>query len=828
MKFLPKANRPSLAGYSSFNNYGFASGTDLYNFRLGVRMDHNFSDKHRVQISYRTYDTNQAKTPTMDDIMYTSNVVESNGGLSGSINYTWLVSPTLITDIRTSVTHNPGLSGAAHDPKLSNSFLPSIYQHYLGPNEIQQIAVTFMSGTPYAQAGSLSIMNSTTYNAAGTVTKILAHHTLKFGGEHRRYYDNFLNSGTVNTTNFMVDPTYQFAGEWGNGFVPGRVLGLETFLLGINNRNNVAAPTTRAMNTNYLGAFVQDDWKFTPKLTLNLGLRWDNELPTTERRDNLFFWDPTHKPLFYTNPGYDFLKAAKAAGLPDDVPLPSWAKTGQYENGAMEIAGTKEFPSRTPQYQHYLNFAPRVGIAYQLSKNTVIRAYGGMMWLPTTGNPNAYSTTNSTVALSDQAIAGWHSSDDGYQTFNSTWTNPFPHPQSMISSYTRDVFLVNQQSSGDPGSTALSRDLHMPHEFDWSLNVQHQLPWKLLVEAGYNGNRGLGLLASDIISHFPSELFLPQYAKMMQVFVDSPNAGQTIPGVITGPQQMLGLLEYKYPYYGRVQLTGTNQGTARYNAGTLRVERRFAQGFSALFNYTYSRLLDDVGGSDGQGGKGVQSFDSFHKAWGLSPLDRPNRISFASTYELPFGKGRHWMRNPNGLGGRLLDSVVGGWTIAGNYTYTSGQPITLTGSNSNNTNNNIKVTSTWPTYVSSDHDLLSSGFTDYKSILYSPVDPIIANKGERYFDASKVKPAQVFISGNMPPNDARYRDPSFQQTDLSLSKNFQVREGKYFQIRGEAQNAFNLRGFGGINASIGAPNYGLITTAGNGPRQIQLSARFNF
>jgi hypothetical protein len=836
LKLIPTSNRPSLAGYSSYNNYGFGSGSNLYNFRIGVRLDHNISDKNRVSISFRRYDTNLASTPTMDTPLYVSNVTQSNGGVSASVNYTWIAKPTLIVDFKNSVNFNPTLIGASHDSSFSNSFLPSIYQQYLGTNDVPNIGVTFMSGTAYGQRAAQNILNSTTYNFGSTATKIMAKHTLKFGFEHRRYYDNFINSASSNVMNFMVDPLYQFQGDWGLGLVNGRVLGLESFLLGINDQNNIAKPTTRAMSTPYWGAFVQDDWKLTSKITVNLGLRWDDERATTERGDKIFFWDPSHPSLFSVNSGYNFASAVSAAGLnPANVPVPAWSTSGKFDNGAVLVAGTPDFSGRSPQSLNNHQFAPRIGVAYQFDSKTVIRAYGGKMYLATTGNPSSYATANSNIALSDQAFAGWHASTDGGRTYISTWSNPFPLA-SMFSSFTKDTKLVNQESSLDPGASAVSATLRMPREYDWSLDVQRQLPYKFVGEVSYTGNRGLGLLATDTISHFPANLLVPQYGSLWNASVLSPNAGQTLETTITGTKQQLGLLEYNYPFYGRVQVSGINEGRSSYNALNVRLERRFGQGVSGLLNYTYGRLMDDVGGPDGQGGKTVQSVDSFRKAWGLSPLDRTNRLNLAFTGEIPIGKGRMFLKNPHGVAGKALDYVVGGWQAAGNWSYTGGNPIILTGSTSSNINNGIKINQTWGSYCGSNHDLISPSFTGNASILYSPVTPIpslaatcTASSVPRFFDTSKTVQAQAWVSGNLVPTDGRYRNPPLLQMDLSIMKNIVVREGWYFQIRGEAQNAFNYHGYGNVNASIGTPNYGLITSAGNAtPRQIQLSARFNF
>src|SRR5262249_56317504 len=124
-------------------------------------------------------------------------------------------------------------------------------------------------------------------------------------------------------------------------------------------------------------------------------------------------------------------------------------------------------------------------------------------------------------------------------------------------------------------------------------------------------------------------------------------------------------------------------------------------------------------------------------------------------------------------------------------------------------------------------NLTASKFNNNSEVLYSPVDPITPSTIRR-LDPNKVAGARVFVSGDLPPNDDAYRNPQRHQWDLSLMKNFPFGEARYVQIRAEAQNAFNIRGFGNYQSQIGNVAYGLITTAGNTPRQIQLSARINF
>ena len=163
---------------------------------------------------------------------------------------------------------------------------------------------------------------------------------------------------------------------------------------------------------------------------------------------------------------------------------------------------------------------------------------------------------------------------------------------------------------------------------------------------GYVGSRGVGLLATNTISTYPEGAARACAGGAPARFMPSPTAGQTLETTITGTTQQMGLLQYQYPYYGRVQVSGLPLGTVEIQrhdraCGAAVQSRAFDSR-----ELHFGKLMDDVGGADGQGGKTVQSFDSYKAAWGLSPLDRKHRFNMSYVYEFPFGNGRKWLGSP--------------------------------------------------------------------------------------------------------------------------------------------------------------------------------------
>jgi hypothetical protein len=512
----------------------------------------------------------------------------------------------------------------------------------------------------------------------------------------------------------------------------------------------------------------------------------------------MYFWDPNIASPFTINAGWNYDATLTAAGInPSLYPAPSW--TNGLPKGGIEITGTPAYPSRTASSPNGHQFAPRVGFAYQLNPKTVIHGSFAQMYISTTGDMYSEVTAGSGVALANGANAGWHAGNYGMSPDVSTWANPWA--PGNITSYTRNAFLADQQSTATTGPIVYNMGEHMPYELTWSIGVQRDLGRNFLIDAYYSANRGVGLLGNDLISHFPASLLVPANEGAMTTPVVSPQAGQTLATGSTGPTQLLGFLQFPYPYFGPVVLEGTNIGRSSYNALVMKLQRRFRSGFSLLVNYAYSRLLDDVGGPEsddvrmtgsGVGYKLAQSVYTTQSSWGLSPLDQNHRLSVTYLYDLPFGKGKTLLGHPQGLAANVLDGVVGGWALAGTTQWHTGTPITLSPANANN-NNTIRVEWTngsWATSCTADSCLGNPAFTGNSQVLISPSQTPAAGAVSR-FDTSNITGSQPFVIGTL-PDIFNLRNPSFSQTDLSLMKKFRLHgEGQFIQVRVEALNALN-------------------------------------
>ncbi len=522
-----------------------------------------------------------------------------------------------------------------------------------------------------------------------------------------------------------------------------------------------------------------------PKLTVNLGLRYEVEGPVTERfNQNTLGFNFTD-----TNP----IAAQAVANCEAD----SFVAGGVIEPPAcshFDARGGVTFTSA--QHRNIYNadadnFEPRIGVAYELNSKTVIRGGWGMFMVPHNfwGLNEPGFTQNTDV----------HESNNNGLTFVGNLANPFPSgivapsgsSLGLRTSLGESVtyYPVNQQN----GMTQ-----------EWQLDVQHQFGGNLLVDAAYVGNHGYDLLAATSnLDALPLQYLSTQPTRNNTVINDlsttEPNPFHNLaPGSsLNGSDTTLRQLLLPYPQY-----TGINSfrfdGTSDYDALELTVRKRFSRGLSLLADYTWSKLMEnDI----------LLNPEDTHFTRSVSPLDQPQRFVFSGIWQIPVGRGRRFGKNWHGP----IDAILGGWQGQWIYSVDSGLPLvfpndTYYAGNPALLGTNIKgstvSTGTFPI----------TGF--YPGGVVNPNNPAI-ELSDHYRTFPYILP--------------NFREEAVNNADIEVQKSFYFGEsGRSLEIKADFQNAFNHPLFGPPNLSPTSGSFSRVTSQVNFPRNIQLGAWLNF
>ncbi|MGH9628144.1 MAG: TonB-dependent receptor domain-containing protein, partial [Bryobacteraceae bacterium] len=379
----------------------------------------------------------------------------------------------------------------------------------------------------------------------------------------------------------------------------------------IQNWKNVAAQSF------YHGAYVQDEWRVTSKLTLNLGLRYDIDLPRTERYDRMNWFDPdARSPLADVVPGFPDLR------------------------GGVRFVGVDRNP-RTHYNIDGDNFAPRVGFAYQATEKTVVRAGYGHFYGPSnqaaqgTVGPFGFRTENLWVT----------SLDNGLTPFN-TLRNPYPQGFRPVPGASEG--LLTQAGANLQG---VLQDTLAPMSMQWNLTVQRELPLNSLIEVGYVGNRGLHLFRSTESGLNLNQLD-PRYMELgsrLNDRVPNPFSGIVDNGVLVGSTVSRAQLLRAYPQFTDIIPLYSSGASSNYHSLQITGRKRFSHGFQFEGSYTWAKIIDE----------GTQHQDSYNirASRSLADHDIAHRFVMSYIYELPFGRGRRFGAGSS----RVMDLLLGGW-----------------------------------------------------------------------------------------------------------------------------------------------------------------------
>jgi hypothetical protein len=566
-------------------------------------------------------------------------------------------------------------------------------------------------------------------------------------------------------------------GPLDNSPAPPLGAGMSDFLLGRFSQAQVSQPSKAANLSTYQGIYFQDDWKVTPRLTVNIGLRYEREGPPTERFNRaLAGFDST-----VDNPAAGAAKAAYAAGAPIAEIPPSAFQV----RGGVIFAGVNG-ASRQIYKTDGNNFAPRIGLAFQPASNTVVRAGYGLYYIP---YGQRFFANEGGVPGFDVNSLAFASSDNGL-TFTRTLDNPFPGgldkpTGSALGISTFVGQALNLRPYGDNPNAYNQR---------WLLSVQQRLAsvWKL--EARYVGNHTVKMPVTRNLNALPNSQLSTSPERddnnnnRLTGLVANPFFGINNVGGAIGTSRTIARSQLlrPYPEFANISFYN-NQGWSTYHALQVELERSLSNGLTIQSSYTFSKTMDGLSFLN-------EGDPVTEKA--ISIADRPHIFRFIALYELPFGKGRRFGAGWNGV----VRYAISGWQAQAISFVQSGVPLGWGNILFRGNIKDIAVDSQRPERMFN----TGAGFeTDSRKQLVSNL---------RTFPS-----ALAGIRTNRETN-----------TDFSIIKNNSLGERFSLQFRAEAYNAFNQHFFStGVNTNPANAAFGTSTSASS-PRAVQLGLKLIF
>ena len=640
------------------------------------------------------------------------------------------------------------------------------YVGFTGQN-IQNSGVggTLGGASYFGTAASLQVFIDNTFNYQDNLTWQRGRHLLTIGGQATRYQQNFTNAGNVGFLGqFQYTGTYTSNGNVTNGpgyapadFVLGRIFNTQL----ANPLGNVGQRQWR------VAGYFQDDYKMLPKLTLNLGLRYEYDQPWYEQNNK------TANVVFVNG-----------------VATVEYA--GQIPAGA--AAGSIVCPQHSCYPGNYKQIMPRLGFAYQVDPKTVIRGGYGItsFFEGYSFNQRLTSSPPFTEAINQNAPA---------PTLTSGGT-PFTVANAFLQPFGQDPAYPNLYS-------VWPQNVQPAYIQQYNLTVERAVTNELSVSMGYHGQKGVHL--DDYRNG--NQLTAAQAQDL---------GGNCGASVVPAADQA--------PYFALVGECGAilvteSEGRMNYNSGQFTVRQRTHQGLEFALNYTWAKSLTNSSGNYAVGaqsnnswnGLSVQNGYDLMADWGPSAIDVRHSMNFVGVYDLPFGRGRAYGSNAKGFVGAAL----GGWRLATTAILYSGFPVTIFGPDNSNTNN-----AGWG--FSRANQYRPMNITHRSLQNWWGTDPSVAPCQGAGVDngvcAYGVAAPNTFGTAH----NSTQRSPGYRQVDTSLFKDFHISERQVISFRADFFNLFNIASYSNPDNNITDSTFGLINSVRSPARQIQLALHYSF
>lgn len=789
--------------YALINNAFFpiANQAGFDQTQFSMKSDYMIDSKHRLSGSFVFVD----RPRTLIDQGGVWDFNDPNGGpLSRarlqwvSSHYVrlaedWTISPTVLNHVL-----------IAYGRQIN----PSTSKH-VGENGAQALGLKGIAGFNYPEITGLAgdrvsiptlgfqandMGAGTAYQLIDTVSWIRGKHSLKFGIDYRWNGLNWRTNSGPGQFSFSSAVTGQpNFNQTGIGFA--------SMLLGQVSGGSVPIDSPVGSQYPSYGAFVQDDWKVMPHLTVNLGLRWDYQPQGTEKYDRLHNFNPT-----LMDPTYKIL-------------------------GAIEFAGNG--PGRDGKRNFYPNclncgWGPRLGFAYQLPERTKMTVRGGYGIFYAPRIPNGWSGVPWGNKLGFTATNTVNAPTPNTPAFN--WDNGYNGAVKTASLDPSAAYSIWGPVSWDPDGGRVG------YTQQWNFNIQREFGKNFVLDIGYIGTKSTGLDGNEL-------------KKMNQIPVGALKLGDTL-GTWVNSQASIpaaaAAMGARYPYgnqgdYIQVYQTlmpyptviywsdlyawNAPLGFSNYQALQIQLNKRFSKGLQFLSNYAFSKNLGNIssafGDTWGMNYGRPMDYNNLKLEKSVLEFDQTHVVKIGASYELPLGRNRRF----GGQMPRAVDFVAGGWTLQYIENYSSGTPFGFGATGTPNSN----FATNRPFIINpSGGSLVNPSFN---SATFDMSDISTARAGKKYLLTSAiVDPVTIdrYARGNAPRLLSQLRNFPNYSEDASLQKNFVPHEGMRVQFRAEFLNMMNRHRFTGINTNPASPLFGQISGVSDNPRKIQFGIRADF
>lgn len=808
--FLP-ATQNNKTSNNYFNTYTNGSS----NKAVLVKIDANLMKNNHTTFLFQRSTAVPLAFATVLQLPYTNGTYGGNTQYFAQINSVQTITPNLINLFGFNFIRNAGVqtnptAGGGYAAKAGLTGLPSSQLTDAFPS------VNFSGPTsPTGWGGSSAfaeIPASEVYQDNVQWSK--GRHGLTFGAQYTAQQENltipsswnqglvFTNSETAGFTgtgsSAVLDPTT------GNAYA--------SFLLGLVDNagfTDTAVGATGGRWSNF-AAYAQDDWKLTPKLTVNLGLRYSIPKPFTEIQNRASWFNPSQQ-----NPA--------ASNAP----------------GSFQFAGDgpDSCHCRTNVATHYLTFGPRVGFAYSATPKTVVRASFALVHF--NGGALGGNGQQQGVGITGYSATPSFSTADGGVT-------PAFSLDAGVPAYQRPPFFsaslntgYTTSAPGDHGGYSYNRPAtagRSPYTEEWALTVERDLSHAFVLNLTYAGT-STHFTGLDGGSGIYSNQIDPTYFKLGSL-LNQPLSTATlaqaqaiIPGIkvpFANFSGTIGQALRPFPQFSQSGGTFTGPdpwatlGTQSYNALQATVSHNMKNGLYLLVSYAWSKEMDE-------GGDGVQFFGAnarsaylWNKERSPGYTDTPQALSLTEVYDLPFGRGKYFNAKNS-----LVNGLIGNLQVSGIQQYSSGTPLTsIAAACVNNPYGGKK-------------GIIGNGtsgcYADYAPTFSGTVKSARIGSGApgvtSYLNSNAFSTPAPYSFGNTPRTLAysSLRNQASENENIAISKTIPIHESLRLQIKADGFNIFNRPIFGGVNTDISTPSsFGQVTTQTNQSRRFQFEGYVRF